>query len=324
MEMHLLFILLEFMTMGLNDITDFYISEDDPAFSFYYPGPHMAEGDMLAIAGEMLNNAKNDGSTDFITTVRGVRFRSARIPSVRGNYYIFRKMPNEVWTLDKCGISTVVKKMIIDERLNKGGLIIVSGMPGNGKSTTCSAIISERLRIHSGVCNTIEDPAEMPLHGFHGDGFCIQREVSRGEDSYEAVVDTLRAYPAKQNTMLLIGEVRDSSTAALALQSAVDGRLVLITTHAGDVIETARRIINLASGPGGIAYEQARELFAAAFRLIIHQKLINDKLRLSVMADTQQASAVLRGDSDLTQLKNSLVEQGVRIKKGVPLELRRV
>lgn len=308
----------------LENVTDIYINQEHPDESFYYPGPHRAEGGMLDIVRRMLNTAIENGGNDFITDIEGVRFRSALIPSIQGNYYIFRKMPDKVWTLDQCGINTIVKKMILHSRLNRGGLIIVSGMPGNGKSTTCAAIVAERLKVHGGVCNTIEDPAEMPLHGFHGDGFCIQREVRRGESSYEAMVDTLRAYPAKQNSMMLIGEVRDSSAAALALQSAVDGRLVLFTTHAGDIIETARRIINLASGPGGLSYEQSRELFAAGFRLIAHQKLINDELRLNVMADTQPAAAVLRSDADLTQLKNTLVDQTTRIKKGLSVELRKV
>lgn len=304
--------------------TDIYIEENSPENSFYYPGPVKVSGEMEVVAKELLGEARNAGGTDFITTVRGTRFRSTKIPSINGVYYIFRKMPNRIWTLNECGISKVIKKILLDERLNRGGLIVVSGMPGNGKSTSCSAIISERLIAHSGVCNTIEDPAEMPLHGFHGSGFCIQREVKRGEDSYQAVVDTLRAYPAKENSMLLIGEVRDSSTAALALQSAVDGRLVLITTHASDVIETARRVINLASGPGGVSYTQARELFAAGFRLIMHQKIIDDKLRVSVMADTHQAASVIRGDSDLSQLNNTLKEQSVRFKQGLLVELRNV
>lgn len=164
----------------------------------------------------------------------------------------------------------------------------------------------------------------MPLHGFHGKGFCLQREVERGESASEAVVDTLRAYPAKENTMMLIGEVRDASTAALALQSAVDGRLVVFTTHAGDVIDTIRRIINLASGAPGMSYNQARELFAASFRLILHQKLIDEKLKVNVLADTQQAAGVLRSDSDLAIIKNTLVEQTTAFKKGEEVVLRTV
>lgn len=306
------------------EITDIYVDESDIKNSFYYPGPERIDEGLLGDIEALMDHARKVGGSDFITEIDGARFRSTLIPSVIGNYYIFRRMPSHVWSLDECGINTIVKKMILHERLNKGGLIIVSGMPGNGKSTTCGAIISERLKLHGGVCNTIEDPAEMPLHGFHGKGFCIQREVERGKSSYEAVVDTLRAYPAKQNTMMLIGEVRDASTAALALQSAVDGRLVVFTTHAGDIIETARRIINLASGAQGMSYTQARELFAAGFRLIAHQKIIRDELMIKVMADTQQAASVLRSDSDLTQLNNSLQEQMSKIKRGIPLELRNV
>lgn len=313
------------MMSDLESISDVYIDVNDTKNSFCYPGPQfMRDDEGVAIIELLLEQARKTTKQDFVAMIRGVRFRGARIPSIKGDFFIFRKMPNTVWTLEQCGIRTVVKKMLLDPRLNRGGLIVVSGMPGNGKSTSCAAIIAERLSMHGGVCNTIEDPAEMPLHGFHGEGFCIQREVDRGESAYEAVIDTLRAYPAKTNTMMLIGEVRDASTAALALQSAVDGRLVLITTHASGVIETVRRIINIASGPDGTSHEQAKELFSAAFRLVMHQSLSRDRLMVNVLADTNSAASVIRSDSDLVMLENVVKEQRTKFKKGELVDLRSI
>lgn len=309
----------------LSGISDIYIDVENTLNSFSYPGPKfMRDEEGIRVVERLMDETAKTHKQDFVVNIDGIRWRGARIPSVKGDFYIFRRMPDDVWSLDQCGIRTVVKKMLLEKRLNKGGLIVVSGMPGNGKSTSCAAIIAERLKVHGGVCNTIEDPAEMPLHGFHGEGFCIQREVDRGESAYEAVIDTLRAYPAKTNTMMLIGEVRDASTASLALQSAVDGRLVLITTHASGVIETVRRIINIASGPGGTSHDQAKELFAAAFRLVMHQKLENDRLRVNVLADSSAAASVIRSESDLVMLQNVLKEQTTKFKQGEMVPLRAV
>lgn len=316
------------VNMNIKDISDIYLNYSSPYESFVFPGPISvsSNAELKNIIDGLIDQVSqiDKEKSDFRATVGEVRFRGAKIPSIEGDFFIFRKMPSEVWPLDQCGLPVVARKMILDPRLNKGGLIVISGMPGNGKSTTCASIVAERLRMHGGVCNTIEDPAEMPLQGFHGDGFCIQREVERGNSAYEAVVDTLRAYPAKQNTMMLIGEVRDASTAALALQSAVDGRLVIFTTHAGSVIETVRRVINLASGPGGMAFDQAKELFAAAFRLVIHQKLIDGRLRVNLMADSHSAASTIRQAENLDLLKNSLAEQLTKFKKGEVIELRKV
>lgn len=310
----------------IDKISDVYIPVNKPDDAFTYPGPHPVKSEEgQAFIKLILSEANERGGTNFSLKAGENRFRVSRIPSITGDLLIFRKMPAEAWTLTQCGIKTPLRKLIMDERLNKGGLIVVSGMPGNGKSTTCSAIITERLKAFSGVCNTIEDPVEMPLHGFHGDGFCLQRELDHNETTHSALLDTLRAYPSKVNALMMIGEVRDAATASLALQSAVDGRLVIITLHASGVVETIRRIVSLSCGPGGTNHAQARELLSESLRLIIHQRIINETLRTSFLVDTQSVSSIIGNpEADFGGLKNDLTVQKGKANRGELIEPRAI
>ncbi|PJF38438.1 MAG: type II secretion system protein E, partial [Phototrophicales bacterium] len=149
-------------------------------------------------------------------------------------------------------------------------------MPGNGKSTTCASLISERLRRHAGICVTVEDPPEMPLHGRHGKGLCLQREVGINSTFEACVIETLRAYPTQVNSILMIGEVREPSTASLALNASIDGRLVIVTLHASSIVHSIQRICTIASE--NMAERAARELLSSGLRLCIHQKITNGAL----------------------------------------------
>lgn len=303
------------------DFTDLYLPEWGPRHGIAYPGPQALTPLMQDMAEELFQIALKRGITDFAAMSHGIPFRGHKLPTIGGSLYNFRRMPTKIWTLDDCGIRGPIARYILSERLSKGGLIIVSGMPGMGKSTTCAAIVVDRLKEFAGLCITVEDPAEMPLQGFHGEGLCLQRNVMVGEDFHVAVRDAMRAYPAQSNNLMLIGEIRDKETAAHALRASVDGRLVLITIHAGDIVSAVQRIVTLAADEIGVS--EARSLLSNSIRLVMHQKLENKRLRVSTLFDTQAVAGVIMSkDIQLVSLKNEIQSQFNRLKMRMEIKTR--
>lgn len=310
-------------------VTDLYLPIDDPKAGYSYPGKKPLTSDMYSGVNSLVDMAKKKRLEDCTLSEGGVAFRCTYFPSASGEWYILRKMPTEILPMKDLGMPAIIAHHLTSERMNKGGLIIVSGNPGHGKSTTLASIIVERLKRYSGICITIEDPVEMPLQGEHGNGICFQRPVSGEEQFAQAIRGALRAYPAKTNAMMMIGEVRDTETAALALRSAVDGRLVMITMHAGNIIQSIQRLCSMAART--ISAEEVRELLSSSFRMALHQELVNQpgqtrgRLIVDALLDTQAVAGTIRAKGlSLETLKNDLLQQRNNFRLNIPVELRRL
>ncbi len=314
--------------VSIDEVTDFYVPGDSPRSALYYPGRRPATVEMQALVINLVESAKKKRMSDCTVTHSGRSFRCHYMPTAQGDFYIFRRMPSAILSLKDIGLPAVIANQVLSPRLLKGGLIIVSGLPGNGKSTTLGSIIVDRLKKFGGICITVEDPVEMPLQGEHGEGLCLQRSVNGQEAFAGAIRDALRAYPAKTAAMMMIGEVRDSETAALALRSAVDGRLVLATMHAGDIVQSLHRICSLATRL--IPLDEVRDLLGASFRMALHQNLVPDptgvnKLKINVLQDTMSVIGTIRQKNvSLDTLKNDILQQQNSFRTNTPVELRPV
>lgn len=312
--------------VDVDKVTDIYVPGDDPRAGFIYPGRRPIPESMYDLAFSLVEGVRKKRQNNCTVSHEGKAFRGHLMPTAKGEFYIFRRMPNEILSLKDLGLPSIIAKSLMAPRLLKGGLIIVSGMPGNGKSTTLGSIIVERLKKFAGICITIEDPVEMPLQGMHGEGLCLQRNVSSEEAFSSAIRDALRAYPAKTAAMMMIGEVRDSEAAALALRSAVDGRLVLLTMHAGNVVQSLQRLVTMASRV--MSLEETRELLASSFRLGMHQKLVAapggvNRLKVNILMDTQSVAGTIKQRTvSLDNLQNDVNMQLNSLRNGLPIELR--
>ncbi|MHD0644560.1 ATPase, T2SS/T4P/T4SS family [Pseudomonas aeruginosa] len=318
----------EALAVELEKISDIFINANRLGDSFYYPGPTRLTGPLLQLAGRMLEQARQQRLRACLITVGQIVWRCQLAPSADGEFYILRKMPREIMHMPDLGMPTKITRYLMHERLIKGGLIIVSGLPGNGKSTTLGSIIVDRLEKFGGFCVTIEDPIEMPLQGFHGSGFCLQRGVTTDEEFSQAIKDALRSYPSKTPAMMMIGEVRDKDVAALALRSAVDGRLVMFTMHAANCITAIKRFVSMASG--AMAPKEVRELLASSFRVSLHQQLVNtpnkkNALVAGILLDTQPViGTLIQPEASLENLNNDFQQQLTALKNDQNIELRKI
>ncbi len=174
--------------------------------------------------------------TDFAYEIPGLaRFRCNLFADRKGPGGVFRVIPSEIMTAEDLSLSPHILDLC---RLTKG-LVLVTGPTGSGKSTTLCALIDYVNRIREDHIITIEDPIEF----VHENKACLinQREVGNHTDSFKKA---LRAALREDPDIVLIGEMRDLETIAIAIETAETGHLVFGTLHTTTAISTVDRIID--------------------------------------------------------------------------------
>jgi twitching motility protein PilT len=174
--------------------------------------------------------------TDFAYEIEGLaRFRANRFADRRGPGAVFRVIPSKILTAQQLGLSPHILNLC---NLNKG-LVLVTGPTGSGKSTTLCAMIDYINRTRHDHIITIEDPIEF----VHPNQNCLinQREVRTHTDSFK---DALRAALREDPDILLVGELRDLETVAIAIETAETGHLVFGTLHTTTAASTVDRVID--------------------------------------------------------------------------------
>jgi twitching motility protein PilT len=174
--------------------------------------------------------------TDFAYEIpKLARFRANVFADRKGRGAVFRVIPTDILTAEKLGLSPHILNLC---RLNKG-LVLVTGPTGSGKSTTLCAMIDYINRTRDEHIITIEDPIEF----VHQNNKCLinQREVRTHTSSFKAA---LRAALREDPDILLVGELRDLETVAIAIETAETGHLVFGTLHTTTAASTVDRIID--------------------------------------------------------------------------------
>ncbi len=177
---------------------------------------------------------KETGDTDFAYEISGLaRFRVNAARDRKGPVAVFRVIPAKVVTVEEMGLSDEVQKLCY----LKKGLVLVTGPTGSGKSTTLCALIDLVNRSRSDHIITIEDPIEF----VHDIGILAQRQVHVHTDSFKSA---LRAALREDPDIVLVGEMRDLETIAIAIETAETGHLVFGTLHTTTASSTVDRIID--------------------------------------------------------------------------------
>lgn len=143
---------------------------------------------------------------------------------------------DQIKTLEELGLPHVINQLCMKRK----GLILISGTAGSGKTTTLTYMIDYMNRNRRSKVVTIEDPIEY-CHASKN-SLIIQREVGPDTHSFN---DALKYALRQDPDVLVIGEMRDLDSIAMALTSAETGHLVLATVHASDAVETINRIIDI-------------------------------------------------------------------------------
>jgi twitching motility protein PilT len=173
---------------------------------------------------------------DFAYELRGVaRFRGNAFVDRHGPAAVFRAIAATIVTAEELGLASEVQALC---QLTKG-LVLVTGPTGSGKSTTLCALIDLVNRTRHDHIITIEDPIEF-VHERKG---CLvtQRQVGLHTDSFKTA---LRAALREDPDVVLVGELRDLETTAIAIETAETGHLVFATLHTSTAASTIDRIID--------------------------------------------------------------------------------
>jgi len=174
--------------------------------------------------------------TDFAYEILDLaRFRCNVLRDRRGPAAVFRVIPTKVQTAEELGLSEEIQKLCF---LTKG-LVLVTGPTGSGKSTTLAAMIDLVNRKRTDHIITIEDPIEF----VHASKSCVvtQRQVALHTESFKRA---LRAALREDPDIVLVGEMRDLETVAIAIETAETGHLVFGTLHTTTAASTVDRIID--------------------------------------------------------------------------------
>jgi len=177
---------------------------------------------------------RND--TDFAYEILDLaRFRANALRDRKGPAAVFRVIPTKVQSAEELGLSDDVQKLCF---LSKG-LVLVTGPTGSGKSTTLAAMVDLINRKRSAHIITIEDPIEF----VHPNKSCIitQRQVALHTESFK---HALRAALREDPDIVLVGEMRDLETVAIAIETAETGHLVFGTLHTTTAASAVDRIID--------------------------------------------------------------------------------
>ena len=168
--------------------------------------------------------------------------RVSTLPGVFGESIVMRLLPKnrEMLALDHLGMENDHLAMMKDWAASAGGIVLVTGPTGSGKSTTLHGALEAT---NDGVRKivTVEDPVEIQIQN-------ITQIQIHSEIGY-SFARALRAILRQDPDVIMIGEIRDLETAEIAIQSALSGHLVLSTLHTNDAISSFTRLIDMGVEP---------------------------------------------------------------------------
>ncbi len=220
-------------------------------------------------------------------------FRQKQTPAV-----VVRYIPGVIPPLDSLGLPPILKEVIMQKR----GLMLMVGATGSGKSTSLAAMLDYRNSLQTGHILTLEDPVEYIFKSKKS--IVNQREIGTDTKAFwVALRNALRQAP----DCILIGEIRDKETMAMALAYAQSGHLCLATLHANNSYHAMNRIINF------YPLENRPSLLldlGATLQAVISQRLVRTKTgrraaAVEVLLNTRHVQELIE-KGEINEIKEAL------------------
>lgn len=198
-----------------------------------------------------------DGAIKTVLEGLDLDMRVSSLPTKKGEKIVIRILDytRSLRGIEYLFFSEVNYKKVLKMISAPNGIILVTGATGSGKSTTVYALL-QRLNIPGSNLITVEDPVEMDIEGINQ----VQVNSDIGLDFATVLRSILRQDP----NIIMVGEIRDSETARIAVRASITGHLVLSTVHTNNSLNTIERLLDM---------EVERYLLASALTGIISQKL---------------------------------------------------
>ena len=249
---------------------------------------HLLNARIKLIAGLKLTitTKAQDGRFSIFVGGLEISMRTSTVPGSYGESIVMRILdPRSIQgDLANFGIEPRLYKIIEEEIKKPNGLILITGPTGSGKTTTLYAflrkIYSPEIKIM-----TIEDPVE-----YHLDGI-VQTQIEKGY----AFIEGLRAALRQDPDVIMVGEIRDSETAKIAVESALTGHIVFSTLHTNNAAGVIPRLIDL---------DVNAKILVSALRLSIAQRLVRKlctvckKERETLPEEKALMAKILKGAAD--------------------------
>ena len=225
--------------------------------------PNTAKQNLVArlkiMAGMNITETRlpQDGAIRTVIEDLSLDMRVSSLPTKRGEKIVIRIMDYSMSLkgLESLCFNDINYKKILKMISEPNGIILVTGATGSGKSTTVYSLL-QRLNTEDTNLITVEDPVEMELEGMNQ--VQVNSEIGL---SFAAV---LRSILRQDPNVIMIGEIRDSETAQIAVRASITGHLVLSTIHTNNSLSTIERLLDM---------DVERYLLASALEGIISQKL---------------------------------------------------
>lgn len=204
-----------------------------------------------------------DGRFRSVYRGREVDFRVSIMPSIHGEDVVIRVLDKQTLAeqasglcLDVLGFDAHTMALMREQFAMPYGMVLVTGPTGSGKTTTLYAAISE-INHGDDKIITIEDPVEYQLQGV----LQIPVNEKKGLSFARGLRSILRHDPDR----IMVGEIRDTETAQIAVQSALTGHLVFTTVHANNAFDVIGRFLNM-----GVDHYS----FVSALNIVVAQRLL--------------------------------------------------
>lgn len=228
-----------------------------------------------------------DGSFQFNYDFRKIDIRVSSLPTPFGENIVMRLLgadQNIEYSLAGLGLSTSSLQLLEKAIRVPHGIILITGPTGSGKTTTLYAMLT-KLALPTKTVKTVEDPIERKFEGIS--------QVQVNQKAGLTFAAGLRSILRQDPDIIMIGEIRDTETAEIAIRAAITGHLVLSTIHTNDALSTITRLVDMGIEP----FKVANSLVCVVAQRLVKRICVHCR-KPAVMSEGEQQLL----DTDMTQV----------------------